>query len=488
MKIKDVISQTGIPEKTIRYYESQGLIHPVTERRGGRTYHEFRSEDVAALNAIVVLRKAQFSIEEIRTMQQDPEKIPQISAGLRRRIQAEADAMTRLLSVEDVFSAPDYQALSRQIAAAFQSQPDYVPPFRFGAEDPETPEEKAAAIAAYQKRHSRRPWIAVIAVLSVLCATLAVGLGYMVYREASAIPDPSGTTEGWVYYTPDRANLMRCKADGSSEETLYTSDLGGDIQNSNIIVTDTKVYFVDMQRLFSINADGSGLHQFKPRYYSAYSQGNGLPMLAGEYLYIVEYSSGQLGGSSSCLVKLSLQDGTEEKLSNQSGTPLAAKDDILYLLHKTVDAYGAENADETVYTYSLIAYDTQTDKVLTQKDLGNWDRECHGISNGETILLVRVDSMTQNTLLTLNTETLELEPYAEIPGQVQDVFGPYCCYDGDFAGTELGGTYLGWYVRNMDTGEAVHYDNDYYFCGFTEAGFLSRSNVSGSDPALVPYP
>ena len=128
MKIKDVISQTGIPEKTIRYYESQGLIHPVTERRGGRTYHEFRSEDVAALNAIVVLRKAQFSIEEIRTMQQDPEKIPQISAGLRRRIQAEADAMTRLLSVEDVFSAPDYQALSRQIAAAFRSQPDYVPP------------------------------------------------------------------------------------------------------------------------------------------------------------------------------------------------------------------------------------------------------------------------------------------------------------------------------------------------------------------------
>ena len=156
--------------------------------------------------------------------------------------------------------------------------------------------------------------------------------------------------------------------------------------------------------------------------------------------------------------------------------------------HKTVDAYGAENADETVYTYSLIAYDTQTDKVLTQKDLGNWDRECHGISNGETILLVRVDSMTQNTLLTLNTETLELEPHSEIPGQVQDVFGPYCCYDGDFAGTELGGTYLGWYVRNMDTGEAVHYDNDYYFCGFTEAGFLSRSNVSGSDPALVPYP
>ena len=36
MKMKDVIAATGLPEKTIRYYEDRTLITPETYRQTGR--------------------------------------------------------------------------------------------------------------------------------------------------------------------------------------------------------------------------------------------------------------------------------------------------------------------------------------------------------------------------------------------------------------------------------------------------------------------
>lgn len=489
MKMKEVILQTGLPEKTIRFYESRGLVHPATERRNGRTYHEFSPGDVAALKAIVTLRKARFSIEEIRAMQASPEKIPEISAGLRQRIQEESDAMTRLLSAEDVFSAPDYLALSRQVEGAFR-QTDYDPPFRFGAEDPETPEEKSAAIAAYQKRHSRRLWIPVIVVLSVLCAALALGLGYMVHREATAIPAPSGSTEGWVYYAA-YSKLYRCREDGTGTEELYSTELGGDFKNSNIVVAEDKVYFIDNQLLYSMNADGSGLYRFKPRYYSSYSNADGLPLLAGDSLYAIEVSSGQLGGGGSCLVKISLRDGKTEKLGDQKGTPVVAENGILYLLTKTVEEYGEENANETVFTYELVAYDTETNKVLQRKSLESWNGESFAISDRDTMYFVRMDSWRENTLLKLNTDTLEFEEFSVIPGYVRGVSGKYCWYLGDFVGDENSGTHESWYVENMETGASVHYPSSMgtSFVGFADSGFLYREyNDDGGQVRLVPYP
>ena len=49
MKMKEAISATGLPEKTIRYYEDRGLVTPETYRQNGRTYHEYSWEDIETL-------------------------------------------------------------------------------------------------------------------------------------------------------------------------------------------------------------------------------------------------------------------------------------------------------------------------------------------------------------------------------------------------------------------------------------------------------
>lgn len=83
MKIKEVCEQTGLTERTVRFYMQKGLIDPRREWRNGREYSDFAGEDVETLRAIATLRELSFSIEDILAMQRTPAAIPQI-VGARR--------------------------------------------------------------------------------------------------------------------------------------------------------------------------------------------------------------------------------------------------------------------------------------------------------------------------------------------------------------------------------------------------------------------
>ncbi len=65
MNIGDVSNQTGLPAKTIRYYEDIGLIKPLRDDNG---YRRFRSQDVHKLNFLGRARALGFTIEDCRTL------------------------------------------------------------------------------------------------------------------------------------------------------------------------------------------------------------------------------------------------------------------------------------------------------------------------------------------------------------------------------------------------------------------------------------
>ncbi len=65
MNIGDVATQTGLPAKTIRYYEDIGLIKPM---RDGNGYRRFRDQDVHKLNFLGRARALGFTIEDCRTL------------------------------------------------------------------------------------------------------------------------------------------------------------------------------------------------------------------------------------------------------------------------------------------------------------------------------------------------------------------------------------------------------------------------------------
>ena len=71
MKMKDVIEQTDLTDRAIRLYMENGLISPTySENYAGRKNIEFSDEDIEALKNVATLRKAGFSINEIKLLKQ----------------------------------------------------------------------------------------------------------------------------------------------------------------------------------------------------------------------------------------------------------------------------------------------------------------------------------------------------------------------------------------------------------------------------------
>lgn len=65
MNIGIVAKRTGLPAKTIRYYEDIGLIHPLRDPNG---YRSFRESDYHKLAFLGRARALGFTIEDCRTL------------------------------------------------------------------------------------------------------------------------------------------------------------------------------------------------------------------------------------------------------------------------------------------------------------------------------------------------------------------------------------------------------------------------------------
>lgn len=70
MKIKEVIAKTGLTDRAIRLYIENDLVKPeCDENYNGRKSIDFSERDVEQLKNIALLRKADFSIQEIKDLQ-----------------------------------------------------------------------------------------------------------------------------------------------------------------------------------------------------------------------------------------------------------------------------------------------------------------------------------------------------------------------------------------------------------------------------------
>ena len=81
MNIGDVASRSGLPPKTIRYYEEIGLVSPLRDANG---YRAFREADVHKLVFLGRARALGFSIEDCRTLLALWEDRDRASADVRR--------------------------------------------------------------------------------------------------------------------------------------------------------------------------------------------------------------------------------------------------------------------------------------------------------------------------------------------------------------------------------------------------------------------
>ena len=142
MKIKEVSRQTGLTERTIRFYEQAGLISPASRLQNGKKFRDYDDCDLAALEHIAALRRAMFTLDEIRRMQVSPDQIGPILETYKARMELLAQEAVVLAGAAKKLGASDlsdYQTLADALedAARLISHPSREIAPHFGRFDPE---------------------------------------------------------------------------------------------------------------------------------------------------------------------------------------------------------------------------------------------------------------------------------------------------------------------------------------------------------------
>ena len=75
MNINELERLTGITKQNIRFYEKKGLLHPA--RNSDNNYREYTQDDLTQLKAVKLLRKLDFSLEDIRKLLQNEASLEQ---------------------------------------------------------------------------------------------------------------------------------------------------------------------------------------------------------------------------------------------------------------------------------------------------------------------------------------------------------------------------------------------------------------------------
>lgn len=105
MNISDVAKRTGLPAKTIRYYEEISLIRPARDTNG---YRVFKDTDVHKLAFLGRARALGFAIEDCRTLLALYEDETRASADVKRVAQDHLtqieDKLAQLESMRDTLT------------------------------------------------------------------------------------------------------------------------------------------------------------------------------------------------------------------------------------------------------------------------------------------------------------------------------------------------------------------------------------------------
>ena len=123
MRIKEASALTGLAERTIRFYEEEGLFEPKKKYSNGRYYRDYSQDDIRDLKMLATLRQAGFTMDEIRKMQNENGVISDTLTALSLRLdeqKSSAETMSGIIksvSYHDDLSVYD---LSEQISHSIE--------------------------------------------------------------------------------------------------------------------------------------------------------------------------------------------------------------------------------------------------------------------------------------------------------------------------------------------------------------------------------
>lgn len=125
MKIKEVLEQTGLTDRAVRLYIANALVTPENQKSyTGRNSYEFSESDVEELRRIALLRKADFSIEQIKLLQQGgPEAGEMLSRFLTEKREQTERNQKILAALEQTPEEPTMDTICQRLQEGFREEP-----------------------------------------------------------------------------------------------------------------------------------------------------------------------------------------------------------------------------------------------------------------------------------------------------------------------------------------------------------------------------
>ena len=129
MRIQDLEQRTGMERATIRFYERQGMINP---RRTENGYRDYSGEDAEELLKIKLLRKLDFSLEQIQELRQGNASLSEAMASQLQYLNRKADATLRAgnLCRQIMEQSPRYDTLDAAFYLELLADPSRPVKFR----------------------------------------------------------------------------------------------------------------------------------------------------------------------------------------------------------------------------------------------------------------------------------------------------------------------------------------------------------------------
>ena len=126
MKLKEVCSKTGLTKRTIRFYEEKGLLSPQKTYKNGREYRDYSEDDVSRLQDIATLRRARFTIQEIKQMEAQPENMPEVFTAYREGLYEQQRELAALIAAAEGVN-PEELTSTKQLISVMQKATQRLP-------------------------------------------------------------------------------------------------------------------------------------------------------------------------------------------------------------------------------------------------------------------------------------------------------------------------------------------------------------------------
>ena len=189
VKMKEVCRRSGLTERTVRYYEEQGLLTPARSFQNGRTRYDYSEKNLEQLMTAAVLRKSGFTIAEIRKMIESPKETGHLARECVNRLRCQGEEEIRnaeALAGLDAASFKNAETLVSALKSRAErlSLPRADLVLNFGKDDPETVKEKQEGILSYQARTQSRyrtgkTIVYAIGISNIVLALLILAAGFL---------------------------------------------------------------------------------------------------------------------------------------------------------------------------------------------------------------------------------------------------------------------------------------------------------------------